>query len=158
MGILWTMLGGEGGRVSRGGASPEFQARPSRAEAHEVVSGGSYSASKLTQIPLPRRLKYQRATEHLSTRVKTPLHLVRAGGANECRETKHNHEGRTEPGRGTTSAIFGGERPGSKPHRPWPKALVASVPPQTVVLSHLRPGAFPFPRRATHPKATKKRK
>ena len=52
MGNLWTVLGGEGGRVSRGGASPELQARPSRAEAHEVVSGGSYSASKRTQIPM----------------------------------------------------------------------------------------------------------
>ena len=40
------MLGGEGGRVSRGGANPELQGLPLQGEmAHEVVSGGSYTAS-----------------------------------------------------------------------------------------------------------------
>ena len=44
--------GGKGGRVSRGGANPELQGLPLQGEmAHEVVSGGSYSASKRTQSP-----------------------------------------------------------------------------------------------------------
>ena len=38
------MLGGEGGRVSRGGANPELQGLPLQGEmAHEVVSGGTYT-------------------------------------------------------------------------------------------------------------------
>ena len=46
MGILWRMLGGEGGRVNRGGANPELQGLPLQGEmAHEVDSGGSYTAS-----------------------------------------------------------------------------------------------------------------
>ena len=45
--------GGKGGRVSRGGANPELQGLPLQGEmAHEVVSGGSYSASKRTQSPM----------------------------------------------------------------------------------------------------------
>ena len=75
--------------VSRGGATRELQACPSRAKAHEVGSGGSYSASKRTQIPFT-------AASRLPESNRTPIHTSKnPASLSESRGARTNAERRS---------------------------------------------------------------
>ena len=130
-----------------------FKACPSRAKAHEVVSGGSYSASKRTQSLSPRRLKYKRPTDHLSTRVKTPLHLVRAGGrqVNAERRSTTTREGLSLVGAPPPQSSVGNDQEANPTAHG--QRLLSISPTSVNGQSHLQPEAFQFPGRVTHSKA-----
>ena len=63
-----------------------------------------------------------------------------------------------EPGRGATTAILVGNDQEANPTARGPMALLCIRPTSANDQRHLRPEAFPFPRRVTHSKAYEKKR
>ena len=144
----------EGGEVSRGGSTHSSGLQPLQgALAHEDVSCGSLSALNCS-IPVSAAL--DKRTCRFTYPLNELLFRLAKRGVRIKQRDESSQRGKDGAWSGRLHRNLSGERPGSKPRRPWSNGSFCISPTSARKLSHLRPEAFPFPRRVTHSKAYEK--